>query len=62
ISGCHAGNVAPDFRDKETIINRSGRILARTQSKSMPPPSSGASLSNEEIESIECWVSDGSNG
>jgi len=62
ISGCHAGNVSPDFRDKETILSRSGRILARTQAKTMPPPSSGESLSNDEIEDIECWVNDGANG
>ncbi|MEM8525710.1 MAG: hypothetical protein AAGG68_13795 [Bacteroidota bacterium] len=62
ISGCHAGNVSPDFRNKETILSRSGRILARTQSKTMPPASSGGSLSDDEIEDIECWVNDGANG
>ena len=51
-----------DFRNKETILSRSNRILARTQAKSMPPPSSGGSLTDEEIESIECWVDDGANG
>lgn len=62
ISGCHAGNVSPDFRDKATILSRSGRILARTQAKTMPPPSSGESLSDDQIEDIECWVNDGANG
>ncbi|MEM6698575.1 MAG: hypothetical protein AAF599_09275 [Bacteroidota bacterium] len=62
ISGCHAGNVSPDFRDKATILSRANRILARTQAKTMPPRSSGASLSDDEIENIECWVNDGANG
>ncbi|MEM9928250.1 MAG: hypothetical protein AAF840_00395 [Bacteroidota bacterium] len=59
ISGCHAGNVSPDFRDKATIISRSGRIASRTGNASMPPPSSGIALTQQEIEAIACWVADG---
>lgn len=59
ISGCHAGNVSPDFRVRENILSRSGRIGVRTGNGSMPPPSSGNSLSQSEISAIACWVADG---
>ncbi|MFK8162414.1 MAG: hypothetical protein AB8H12_08115 [Lewinella sp.] len=59
ISGCHAGNVSPDFRVRENILTRAGRIRARTGNASMPPPSSGGSLTTAQINAIECWVADG---
>jgi hypothetical protein len=59
ISGCHAGNVSPDFRIRENILSRAGRIGSRTGNASMPPPSSGNSLSNQQINDIACWVADG---
>jgi hypothetical protein len=59
ISGCHAGNVSPDFRVRENILSRSGRIGVRTGNSSMPPPSSGNSLSQSDIDAISCWVADG---
>lgn len=62
ISGCHAGNVSPDFRNKNTIIDRAQRILSRTGARSMPPRSSGISLTAQQIEAIECWVADGAEG
>jgi hypothetical protein len=56
VSGCHAGNVSPDFRNDDNIRNRAGRIAARTSSRTMPPSSSGKSLSQAEIDLISCWA------
>lgn len=61
ISGCHAGNVSPDFRVRQNILNRADRIRARTGNASMPPPSSGGSLTELEINAIACWVADGAS-
>ncbi|WP_020571724.1 hypothetical protein [Neolewinella persica] len=59
ISGCHAGNVSPDFRVRGNILSRAGRIGSRTGNASMPPPSSGNSLSEQQVNAISCWVADG---
>lgn len=59
ISGCHAGNVSPDFRVRANILGRASRIGARTGNGSMPPPSSGNTLSSGAIDAIACWVADG---
>ena len=59
VSGCHNGNVSPDLRDAATIRDRANRIQARTGARSMPPASSGRSLSQTEIDAIQCWVDDG---
>ncbi len=62
VSGCHDGTISPDFRNDSNITGRSGRIRARTSARTMPPSSSGRSLSNEEIANIACWVNDGAQG
>ncbi len=59
LSGCHAGNVSPDFRLKSNIISRASRIFSRTSAGSMPPRSSGIALSDDEIAAIACWFADG---
>ncbi|MDF9798738.1 hypothetical protein OKW21_004001 [Catalinimonas alkaloidigena] len=60
VSGCHvAGTGLPNFTEKQTILNRAAAIKSRTGSGTMPPPSSGGSLSNEQIEAIACWVDSG---
>lgn len=59
VSGCHAGNVSPDFRVRENILGRATRIAARTGNSSMPPPSSGRTLTQAQIDEIACWVNDG---
>lgn len=59
VSGCHAGNVSPDFRNSETIVSRAGQIASRTGNTSMPPASSGRSLTESQINAIACWVEDG---
>jgi len=60
-SSCHGGNVNPDFRDAGNISGNSSRIKSRTSAKTMPPSSSGKSLSNQEIALIACWVDSGAN-
>lgn len=59
LSGCHAGNQSPDFRVKENIINNANRIMSRTGNQSMPPNSSGITLTESQIDAIACWVADG---
>ncbi|GAA5020343.1 hypothetical protein GCM10011506_05060 [Marivirga lumbricoides] len=60
-ASCHGGNVSPDFRQDGNIVSRASSIQSRTGSKSMPPPSSGKSLSDSQIQQIACWVNDGAN-
>lgn len=62
VSGCHDGTISPDFRNDSNITGRAGRIRARTSARTMPPASSGRSLSTEEIANIVCWVNDGAQG
>ncbi|MEL7220732.1 MAG: hypothetical protein AAGJ93_05395 [Bacteroidota bacterium] len=62
ISGCHAGNVSPDFRVDDNILNEAQRIGSRTGNRSMPPASSQSSLSDDQIEAIQCWIEDGASG
>lgn len=62
ISGCHVtGFRSPDFSKKENIITAASSIKFRTQSRTMPPSSSGKSLSLDEIETISCWVDNGAH-
>jgi len=58
-SSCHGGNVSPDFRQASNITASAGRVKSRTQAKTMPPSSSGNSLTAQEIELIACWVDGG---
>ena len=60
VTGCHvAGGRNPNFEVKDNILANAARIRERTSEKSMPPPSSGRSLTDEQIAQIACWVSDG---
>jgi hypothetical protein len=62
VSGCHAGNQAPDFRNTANITGNANRIEIRTGARTMPPPSSGRTLTDTEIAKIACWVADGASG
>ncbi len=62
VSGCHAGNQQPDFRVTSNITGRAERIEVRTGARTMPPQSSGRSLTDAEIAKIACWVADGAAG
>ncbi len=60
ISGCHSGNQSPKLSTFSEVSGSAARVLSRVASRSMPPRSSGLTLSDAEIKSIECWVEDGS--
>lgn len=62
VPGCHSGNQAPDFRNASNITGSANRIQIRTGARTMPPPSSGRSLTDSEIAKIACWVADGAAG
>ena len=59
VSGCHNGSVAPNFTRVATIQDRAARIRARTSAKTMPPPSSGRTLTDAQIKQLACWVDGG---
>lgn len=60
VGGCHDGSKAiPNFKEKDVIISKAQGIKNRTSAKTMPPASSGRSLTDEEIQQIACWVNDG---
>jgi mono/diheme cytochrome c family protein len=60
LPGCHAaGGTFPELSSFERVHNRAADIRRVTQSGEMPPPASGRSLSQEEIELIACWVEQG---
>jgi hypothetical protein len=60
ISGCHDGNGSlPDWSDKTSVINNATNIKTRTGNGTMPP--GNRSITDEEIQTIKCWVDDGSN-
>jgi uncharacterized membrane protein len=60
LSGCHAvGGVEPEFTSFEQVKARANEVKQQTQSRQMPPASSGRSLSQEEIRMIACWVNKG---
>lgn len=60
IAGCHvSGTGRADFTNFSEVKSRASSIKTRTINKTMPPPGSGKSLTEEEIASIACWVDDG---
>lgn len=62
VSGCHNGSRPPDFTSDANIQGSANRIQIRTGARTMPPPSSGRTLTDAEIEAIACWVADGASG
>jgi len=60
VTGCHNGNNnLPNFSDKSTVIKYASQIKLRTGNKTMPP--GDRSITDEEIQTIACWVDDGAN-
>lgn len=60
LSGCHDGSSAqPNFTDYNGFKTFASSASARVNSRSMPPPSSGGSLSDEQIATIVCWAANG---
>lgn len=58
VSGCHNGSQPPNFSEDENIFQNASRIKSRTGSGTMPP-AGRPDLTDEEIQSIACWVDDG---
>ncbi len=61
ISGCHDGNTPglPDWSKVENVQAQSAIIKQRTADRTMPPSSSGISLTSTEIANVACWVDSG---
>ncbi len=61
VAGCHvAGTVGlPNWTIFSEIQRRASGIKTLTGSKVMPPPGSGRSLTDQQIQRIACWVNDG---
>ena len=58
-SGCHNGTQSPNLTTAAGIQSNANRIQARTSAGTMPPASSGKTLSSAEIAAITCCVNDG---
>jgi len=62
VPGCHvSGGQPPNFSQSSTIIARAASIRNQTKNRTMPPPASGITLSEAEIQTIDCWVQQGAN-
>ena len=60
VSGCHVnGQQLPTLETYEQISVNSAKIKSRTSNGTMPPPSSGLSLTSDQIEAIACWIDSG---
>jgi hypothetical protein len=60
VSGCHGSNASlPSWATYETVSANASLIKSKTSDKIMPPPSSGGSLTDEQIQLIADWVDDG---
>lgn len=60
ITDCHvAGTGRQDFTVLSTVQSNAAGILSRTSNGSMPPSSSGRTLTDDQKEAIACWVDDG---
>ena len=61
VSGCHVnGQQLPTLETYAQTSSNANKIKNRTSNGTMPPPTSGLTLSLEEIEAIACWVDSGS--
>jgi hypothetical protein len=60
ISGCHNGNQSPKLSSYAGVKSNSSFIRSSVTDRSMPPSNSAAgSLSQGQIDLINCWVEDG---
>lgn len=60
VAGCHSpGGISPDLSTYEKVKERARDVAHETKTLQMPPPSSGKSLSQQEIDQIACWVEQG---
>ena len=61
LSGCHVdGFASGDFTTFSAFQSRASRVVGRITTGTMPPSNSpGPSLTDAQIETIECWVDQG---
>ena len=60
IAGCHGSDPnTPSWATYATVSANAAAIKTNTGNKTMPPASSGRSLTDEEIQKIADWVDDG---
>lgn len=60
VSGCHvSGTKRANFNQFSEIKENAATIKSHTENGIMPPPESGRTLTESEVESIACWVEDG---
>lgn len=60
ISGCHSGSTSPNLSTFGGVSGDASQVLRRASNRTMPPRSSGLTLTSAEIKLLECWVADGS--
>ncbi|WP_378174879.1 cytochrome c [Aquimarina sp. SS2-1] len=53
---CHGGSQFPDLRTYEGVSNNAARVSGQVVSRRMPL---GGSLTENEIETIRCWIESG---
>ncbi len=59
-SGCHNGSASiPDFTTYDGVFGSRNSVKSRTSARTMPPASSGKSLTDAQIQMIACWVDSG---
>ncbi|MEL7002729.1 MAG: 2-polyprenyl-6-methoxyphenol hydroxylase [Bacteroidota bacterium] len=63
IPGCHNGDIGAsrDWTVFANVQNSAQAIRSRTFGRTMPPPNSGITLSDAQIDAISCWVEQGAN-
>lgn len=60
IPGCHVNGGQPPALTTYEEISANGQLVKiRTSNGTMPPSTSGKSLTKEEIDAIACWVEAG---
>ncbi|HEY9049279.1 MAG TPA: SprB repeat-containing protein [Ohtaekwangia sp.] len=58
VSGCHvSGGQSPNFTNFSNVQKNASLIKSRTGSRSMPPD--GRTITQDQINLISCWVTDG---
>lgn len=61
IPGCHNGDIGAsrDWTVFSNVERSAQAIRSRTTARTMPPASSGITLSTNDINAIACWVEQG---
>lgn len=61
IPGCHNGDngASRNWTIFSNVEDNAQALRARTTARTMPPPGSGVTITDEEIDLIACWVQQG---